>query len=61
MGRMPVDFDAERPAAGLATRTRGAGKAVDEFAEKKFEQFRIDAWDFLSARERGGTTGTSIE
>ncbi|MGH3144708.1 MAG: SPFH domain-containing protein, partial [Rubrobacter sp.] len=25
------------------------------------EQFRIDARDFLSARERGGTTGTRIE
>jgi hypothetical protein len=25
------------------------------------EQFRIDAKDFLSARERGGTTGTRID
>ncbi len=56
-----MDFDAERTAAGLATRARQAGESVEEVAEKKFEQFRIDARDFLSARERGGTTGTSIE
>jgi hypothetical protein len=55
LGRMPVDFDAEKPAAGLATRARQAGEAVEEVSEKRFEQFRIDARDFLSARERGGT------
>ncbi|MCA1718121.1 MAG: SPFH domain-containing protein [Actinobacteria bacterium] len=53
-----MDFDTERTAAGLGTRAR---EAVDEVAEKRFEQFTIDARDFLSARERGGTTGTSIE
>ncbi len=55
-----MDFDTERPAAGLGTRAREVGEAVD-VAEKRFEQFTIDAQDFLSARERGGTTGTSIE
>ncbi|HET6659506.1 MAG TPA: SPFH domain-containing protein [Rubrobacter sp.] len=30
-------------------------------AREESEQFRIDARDFLSARERGGTTGTRID
>ena len=30
-------------------------------ARKDSEQFRIDARDFLSAQERGGTTGTRID
>jgi hypothetical protein len=58
---MPMDFDTERTAASLGTHVREAGEAVDEVTEKRFEQFTIDARDFLSARERGGTTGTSIE
>lgn len=56
-----MDFDTERNAAGLGARAREAGEAVEEVTEKRFEQFTIDARDFLSARERGGTTGTSIE
>jgi hypothetical protein len=60
-GRMPVDFDMERPATGRETRAREASEAVGEVAEKRFEQFRIDARDFLSPRGRSGTTGTSIE
>ena len=36
--------------------------AVEDFGgEDQAEQFKIDARDFLSARERGGTTGTRIE
>ncbi len=36
--------------------------AVDDFGgEDQEEQFKIDSRDFLSARERGGTTGTRIE
>lgn len=42
----------------LGERVRGA---AEEFGEGQVEQFRIDAADFLSARERGGTTGTRIE
>jgi len=37
--------------------------AVEGFGDEDggTEQFKIDAGDFLSARERGGTTGTRIE
>jgi regulator of protease activity HflC (stomatin/prohibitin superfamily) len=38
-----------------------ARDAVEEFGEGQAERFKIDAGDFLSARERGGTTGTRIE
>jgi hypothetical protein len=34
---------------------------TDGIAREASEQFRIDAKDFLSARERGGTTGTRID
>ena len=54
-----MDFDAGRTAAELGGRAREAGGAIAE--NERFEQFRIDARDFLSARERGGTTGTRIE
>jgi hypothetical protein len=47
---MPADFDTERTAAGLGARVREAGEAVEEVTEKRFEQFTIDARDFLSAR-----------
>ncbi|MGI8909527.1 MAG: SPFH domain-containing protein, partial [Rubrobacteraceae bacterium] len=38
---------------GDRARGRGAGEEV--------EQFRVDARDFLSARERSGSAGTRIE
>ncbi|MBA3950869.1 MAG: SPFH domain-containing protein [Rubrobacter sp.] len=45
--------------ARLGERVRDA---VDDFGgEDQEEQFKIDSRDFLSARERGGTTGTRIE
>ncbi|MEJ7841126.1 MAG: SPFH domain-containing protein [Rubrobacter sp.] len=45
--------------ARLGERVRDA---VEDFGgEDQAEQFKIDARDFLSARERGGTTGTRIE
>ena len=45
--------------ARLGERVRDA---VEDFGgEDGAEQFKIDARDFLSARERGGTTGTRIE
>ena len=45
--------------ARLGERVRDA---VEDFGgEGQAEQFKIDARDFLSARERGGTTGTRIE
>ena len=45
--------------ARLGERVRGA---VEDFGgDSGTEQFKIDAGDFLSARERGGTTGTRIE
>ena len=34
---------------------------TEGIAREDSEQFRIDARDFLSARERGGTTGTRID
>ncbi len=34
---------------------------TEGIAREESEQFRIDARDFLSARERGGTTGTRID
>ena len=34
---------------------------AEDIAREDSEQFKIDARDFLSARERGGTTGTRIE
>src|SRR5215204_7212902 len=34
---------------------------AEGMAREDSEQFRIDARDFLSARERGGTTGTRID
>ena len=34
---------------------------TEGIAWEESEQFRIDARDFLSARERGGTTGTRID
>jgi hypothetical protein len=34
---------------------------TERIAREDSEQFRIDARDFLSARERVGTTGTRIE
>ena len=34
---------------------------TEGIARDASEQFRIDAKDFLSARERGGTTGTRID
>jgi hypothetical protein len=41
------------------------GESAQDLAEgmarEESEQFRIDARDFLSARERGGTTGTRID
>ena len=41
---------------------RASGEAIGDVVEgERFEQFKIDARDFLSARERSGTTGTSIE
>ena len=43
--------------ARLGERVRDAVEDLDGGAE----QFKIDARDFLSARERGGTTGTRIE
>ncbi|HET7480282.1 MAG TPA: SPFH domain-containing protein [Rubrobacteraceae bacterium] len=42
---------------GERSRDFARGMARDD----ETEQFRIDARDFLSARERGGTTGTRIE
>ena len=45
--------------ARLGERVRDA---VEDFGGNgEAEQFKIDARDFLSARERGGTTGTRIE
>jgi regulator of protease activity HflC (stomatin/prohibitin superfamily) len=43
---------------GLEERARDLTEGV---AREDSEQFRIDARDFLSARERGGTTGTRID
>ncbi|QIN77623.1 SPFH domain-containing protein [Rubrobacter marinus] len=41
---------------------RRARQAVGELAgDERFDRFEINARDFLSARERGGTTGTRIE
>lgn len=41
---------------------RRARQAVGEIAgDERLDRFEINARDFLSARERGGTTGTRIE
>ena len=38
-----------------------AQEAVEEFTDEQFGEFEADPQDFLSARERGGTSGTEIE
>jgi len=53
-----VDFTSGRGVREAGRRARGA---VDDTVEGGVEQFEIDARDFLSARERGGTAGTIIE
>jgi len=52
-----MQFDTDRVTEEVGRRTRGAG----EGAAGEVEQFEVDARDFLSARERGGTAGTVIE
>jgi regulator of protease activity HflC (stomatin/prohibitin superfamily) len=48
---------------GFLVETLGeqARDLTEGIAREASEQFRIDARDFLSARERGGTTGTRID
>jgi regulator of protease activity HflC (stomatin/prohibitin superfamily) len=48
---------------GFLVETLGeqARDLTEGIAQETSEQFRIDARDFLSARERGGTTGTRID
>jgi regulator of protease activity HflC (stomatin/prohibitin superfamily) len=48
---------------GFLVETLGeqARDLTEGIAQEASEQFRIDARDFLSARERGGTTGTRID
>ncbi|MDQ3303696.1 MAG: SPFH domain-containing protein, partial [Actinomycetota bacterium] len=53
-----MDFTSGRGVREAGRRARGA---VDDAVEGGIEQFEIDARDFLSARERGGTAGTIIE
>lgn len=53
-----MDFTSGRGVREAGRRARGA---VDDTVEGGVEQFEIDARDFLSARERGGTAGTIIE
>lgn len=43
---------------GRETRAQDLAEGM---AREESEQFRFDARDFLSARERGGTTGTRID
>jgi hypothetical protein len=45
----------------LETLGEQARDLTEGLAREASEQFRIDARDFLSARERGGTTGTRID
>jgi hypothetical protein len=52
-----MQFDTNRVTQEAGQRVRGA---VEDVAGE-VEQFRVDARDFLSARERGGTAGTVIE
>ncbi len=52
-----MQFDTSRVTQEAGQRARGA---VEDVAGE-VEQFRVDARDFLSARERGGTAGTVIE
>ena len=42
-------------------RAREAFEGAGEQAREEVEQFRVNARDFLSARERGGSAGTRIE
>lgn len=53
-----MDFSTGR---GVREAGRRAREAVEDVVEGGIEQFEIDARDFLSARERGGTAGTVIE
>jgi hypothetical protein len=48
---------------GFLVETLGeqARDLTEGIAREASEQFKIDARDFLSARERGGTTGTRID
>jgi regulator of protease activity HflC (stomatin/prohibitin superfamily) len=55
-----MDFETETP-TGVGQRTRGAASEVAENVEGRFEQFRVDARDFLSARELGEAVSTRIE
>ena len=55
-----MDFETETP-TGVGQRTRGATSEVAENVEGRFEQFRVDARDFLSARELGEAVSTRIE
>ncbi len=53
-----MDFTSGRGVREAGRRARGA---VEDAVDGGVEQFEIDARDFLSARERGGTAGTIIE
>jgi regulator of protease activity HflC (stomatin/prohibitin superfamily) len=52
-----MQFDTNRVTQEAGQRVRGS---VEDVAGE-VEQFRVDARDFFSARERGGTAGTVIE
>jgi regulator of protease activity HflC (stomatin/prohibitin superfamily) len=55
-----VDFSSGQGVRQAGRRARGAVEDAVGGGER-VEQFEIDARDFLSARERGGTAGTVIE
>jgi regulator of protease activity HflC (stomatin/prohibitin superfamily) len=61
----PCTMEVYRPniQEGFLVETLGeqARDLTEGIAQETSEQFRIDARDFLSARERGGTTGTRID
>ena len=56
-----MDFTSGRGVREAGRRGRDAVENAAGNGESRVEQFEIDAQDFLSARERGGTAGTVIE